>query len=156
MHHASARRAGAIAREKHAAMSKPEYRVALAIVHRDDLFLVARRRPDAHLGGLWEFPGGKCESDESAADAATRELWEECHVRAIAERVLRETVCDYDDRVVRLTPVVCRWTDGEAQPLGSEICRWVSADELLALDMPAINSGIVVAALRALGIAGKD
>ena len=39
--------------------------------------LLAQRPVDKHLGGLWEFPGGKCESNESAVDALSRELHEE-------------------------------------------------------------------------------
>ncbi len=123
-------------------MDKPLQRVSLAIVHRDGRWLVARRRQAAHLGGLWEFPGGKLQPRETARAAALRELHEECGVHATAERTLDLQRCEYEDRVVELTPVVCQWVAGEAVPLGNEECRWVSPAELERLDMPAINSTI--------------
>lgn len=128
-------------------MPKPVHRVALAIVHRGGRWLVARRHADAHLGGLWEFPGGKLHDGESAEECALRELEEECGVRATIERVLPAVACEYDDRIVHLIPVVCRWSAGEARPIASEICRWVEGDDLERLDMPAVNAGIIHAAL---------
>lgn len=129
-------------------MDKPAYDVALALVRRDDQWLVALRHDAAHLGGVWEFPGGKCEPGESAEQGALRELVEECGVRATVERVLAPVCCEYDDRVVRLMPVVCLWQSGAPRPLGSQECRWVSAAELTALDMPAANVEIIRAALE--------
>lgn len=128
-------------------MSKPAHHVALAIVIRDEHCLVARRPAAAHLGGLWEFPGGKCEPLESAATAALRELWEECAVRAATERVFPTITVEYPDRVVHLTPVTCRWLAGEPQPIGNDACRWVPLSELNNLKMPAVNAQII-AALR--------
>ncbi len=48
-----------------------------ALIERDGLVLVARRPLDKHLGGLWEFPGGKIEPGETAANALHREIREE-------------------------------------------------------------------------------
>lgn len=124
-------------------MSKPAIHVALALVHRDARWLVARRHPQAHLGGLWEFPGGKCAPDEPSAAAAVRELYEECGVRAIADRVLKPVFYEYPDRCVNLTPVVCRWQGGEARPLSNQECRWVTLAELRQLDMPPVNAEII-------------
>ncbi len=124
-------------------MSKPEHRVALALVQRGGRWLIAKRAADVHLAGAWEFPGGKLLPGESAADGAVRELLEECGVRADARAVLPEVRCEYEDRIVHLTPVVCRWRAGEPQPLGNEGCRWASPAELAQLPMPAVNSGIV-------------
>ena len=128
-------------------MSKPTQQIALALVHRADQWLVAQRRDDAHLGGLWEFPGGKCEPDETPTQAALRELYEECAVRAEPQQVLDTVTCEYDDRIMHLTPVICRWLAGEPQPLGSQRCRWVNGAELQCLEMPAVNAGIIRAAL---------
>ena len=131
----------------HRPQRPPAVRVALAIVRRDSRWLVARRRDDVHLGGLWEFPGGKCEPGETAEQAAVRELLEECDVVAEVERCLPELRHDYEDRTVTLTPVLCRWLEREARPLGSVECRWVTLDELEAFDMLAANA-VVLAVLR--------
>lgn len=118
-------------------------RVAVAIVPRDGRYLVGQRHPDAHLGGLWEFPGGKCEAGETAGETAIRELREECNVQASIERVLPQLRHDYGDRVIELTPVVCTWRTGEGEPIGTEVCHWYTLDELRKLPMPALNSEIL-------------
>ncbi len=128
-------------------MPKPTHHVALALVHRLDRWLVARRPPNVHLGGLWEFPGGKCEADELPQQAALRELREECRVEATAERCLPPVQYDYEDRVVSLTPVICRWATGAGQPLAGQECRWVTTAELQSLEMPAANEPILRALL---------
>lgn len=126
---------------------KSEVEVAIALVHRGENWLVAKRPPGVHLGGLWEFPGGKREAGESPAETALRELYEECAVSATAEAALPALRHDYGDRVVALTPVVCRWTHGEAMPRGCAECRWATLDEIAVLHMPALNAEII-AALR--------
>jgi 8-oxo-dGTP diphosphatase len=127
--------------------SKPEHRVALALVQRGDRWLVAKRAAHVHLGGAWEFPGGKLQAGEPVEQGAVRELLEECGVQAAPCGVLATVRCEYEDRVIFLTPVICRWEAGEPQALGNEACRWVSTAELTALCMPEINREIIRAAL---------
>jgi 8-oxo-dGTP pyrophosphatase MutT (NUDIX family) len=53
------------------------------VISRGDRLLVCQRPPEKRHGGLWEFPGGKCEAAESDRDAITRELREELGVDVI-------------------------------------------------------------------------
>ena len=124
-------------------MSKPVVEVAVALVYRDDRWLVARRSARRHVGELWEFPGGKCEPHEHAVAAALRELHEECGVCAVAERTLKPVFWEYSECSVHITPVLCRWQAGEIHSSDNETCRWVALEELRQLDMPAANAGIV-------------
>ena len=55
----------------------PVIEVAAALVFRDGKLLITQRNADAHLGGLWEFPGGKREAEETFETCLTRELREE-------------------------------------------------------------------------------
>ena len=63
--------------------------VAAAVI-RDSSgkILIARRADTQHQGGLWEFPGGKVEVDESVETALSRELHEELGVVVSAARPL--------------------------------------------------------------------
>ena len=63
-------------------------RVAAAVVERDGKLLMTRRPPGGPHGLLWEFPGGKFESEETAAEAAVREVREELAVGARAGETL--------------------------------------------------------------------
>lgn len=59
-------------------------RVVAAVICRGQRFLVCRRPFHKRHGGLWEFPGGKCEAGESDLDAVARELREELGVNTKA------------------------------------------------------------------------
>lgn len=56
-------------------------RVIAAVIRRGPNLLVCQRPIEKRHGGLWEFPGGKCEPGESDTDTARRELQEELGVR---------------------------------------------------------------------------
>jgi len=62
--------------------------------------LLAERRADQHQGGLWEYPGGKCEPGESEAVALTRELAEEIGIDATEMSPLMVVEHDYPDKSV--------------------------------------------------------
>lgn len=61
-------------------MLDPLVRVVASVIRRGDRLLVCQRPFHKRHGGLWEFPGGKCENGESDLDAVTRELREELGV----------------------------------------------------------------------------
>jgi 8-oxo-dGTP diphosphatase len=128
-------------------MERPAYFIAVALLRRANLWLVSRRKEDAHLGGYWEFPGGKIERGESAESAAVRELQEECAVRAEAIRALAAVRHEYDDRVVEIVPVLCGWLSGEPRAISGSACRWVSGEELARLPMPPANQAVIRLAL---------
>lgn len=83
--------------------------VVIAIVPHEGSadFLLTRRAPrlNSH-GGQWALPGGRLDKDESATEAALRELEEEVSLKAGAGDVLG-TLDDYPTRSGYLiTPVV--------------------------------------------------
>ena len=62
--------------------------VAAGLVFRDGKLLITQRPAGGHLAGLWEFPGGKREPDESFEDCLRRELMEELGIEVeIGEQI---------------------------------------------------------------------
>src|ERR1041385_7546125 len=82
--------------------------VAAALVFRDGKLLITRRHADAHLGGLWEFPGGKRESDETFEQCLVRELQEELGITVTVGELLEELTHEYPERTVLLKFFACR------------------------------------------------
>ena len=107
--------------------------------------LLAQRQVDKHLGGLWEFPGGKCEANESAVDALTRELQEEIGIAEIHSRPLIKVRHDYGDKKIFLDVYLV--TDWQGEPVGKEgqPLAWVSLKEMERYDMPAADEPIIKA-----------
>lgn len=117
--------------------------VAIALVWRADRVLVSRRPEGAHLGGLWEFPGGKLRKEETPDDAAAREVLEETGVVARPRARRAPIEWRYPDRTVRLHPVDCDWIEGEGEPRGVSELRWATVPELGDLDFPPANAALV-------------
>jgi len=124
--------------------------VAVAIPVRGGRLLVAQRAGGTHLGGAWEFPGGKIRDGEAAAEAARRELLEETGLEARELEPLLVLVHDYPDRAVRLHCFVAREPVGDVEIAGRE-WAWRLREELDAAAMPAANASI----LRALDCRGE-
>jgi len=120
--------------------------IALAIPVRQGRFLVARRTADRHLGGLWEFPGGRIETKEDPAAAARRELVEETGLRADDLEPLVVIVHDYTDRPLRLHVFLAREPAGEVRNDTPREWAWRGLADLERLEMPEANRQI----LRAL------
>lgn len=105
--------------------------------------LVTRRAPDAHQGGLWEFPGGKVEADETLLEALTRELREELGVSVEAAEALMVLEHDYGDKQVRLdVHRVTRWS-GEPRGLEGQPLAWQRLEQLRNWTFPAANRPIL-------------
>jgi mutator protein MutT len=78
-------------------------RVAAAVICKDGRYLLAKRPAHKAQGGLWEFPGGKIESGETAQAALARELVEELDARdVIVGALVGSSKYDYGDLMVHL------------------------------------------------------
>ena len=116
--------------------------VAAAVIERDGRYLITRRQPGVHLAGHWEFPGGKCEPDETLHACLRRELREELNVDVTVGDVLLTTTHDYPERQVELHFVRCGLEGEPAPQLGQEM-RWTPPEELNALEFPAADAELI-------------
>jgi A/G-specific adenine glycosylase len=116
--------------------------VTAAVVERKGRLLVARRLEGSHMGGRWEFPGGKCEPGESARACLLRELNEELGVKAVVHEEIYRTTYAYEDRVLDLRFFRCDLADEPRPLLGQEV-RWVLRRDLSKLEFPPADRELV-------------
>jgi 8-oxo-dGTP diphosphatase len=100
----------------------------------DGRFLVCRRPAGKHLGGLWEFPGGKVEDGESHAAALVRELREELAIEVAVHDALPPVVWHYERASIRLLPYRCTITRGVPHPHEHDQLRWCAPHDFTSLD----------------------
>lgn len=121
--------------------------IVLGVIHNatGDKVLVARRPQGSHLGGLWEFPGGKVRDGETALDALKRELYEEVNVEAGDCTPLISFDYDYPGRSLRFEVWKVRSWTGQATGKEGQETRWADTDSLSAQDFPPANRGVISA-----------
>lgn len=130
--------------------------VAVALVAPDGRILMQRRRADRAHGGLWEFPGGKVEPEESPESALVREIEEELGVRLDPANLAPLTFAS--DPALPPAPraphvillYICREWPGEPRCLDGEAIAWIRPDALLALPMPPLDVPLAKALLKVI------
>lgn len=117
--------------------------VAAAIIQENGRYLVTKRKAGTHLGGLWEFPGGKREPGESLEQCLERELHEELDIEITQPRLRHVIQHAYPEKTVELHFFECRISKGQPLPLGCAEIRWVTAAELETLDTPPADRDLI-------------
>lgn len=96
------------------------------------------------MPGLWEFPGGKIEPEETPQQALQREIQEEMHCEIEIGEQVEHTVYEYDFGIVHLTTFYCRLVQGTPVLTEHIAIQWLKPAELEQLDwapadIPAIE-----------------
>jgi mutator protein MutT len=110
--------------------------VSAGMVFRNGLLLIAQRRTGDHLGGFWEFPGGKREPGETAEECLRRELREELEIEVAVHELVETVEHSYPDRAFCLKFFRCTWASGEPRAIGCQNFAWVTADQLADYQFP--------------------
>ncbi len=102
--------------------------------------VLVQQRGYGEMKGLWEFPGGKVQRGESAAEACARELAEELQVHVHNLRDFYTVEYDYEDFRLAMDCFFCD-VDAGAEPQATDRqldLRWVPRRSLAELTwMPA-------------------
>ena len=124
----------------------------VAALIRDDAgrYLITRRRQGTHLAGLWEFPGGKREADETLEQSLRRELAEELGAVFAVEGLFETVRWTYPEKAVVLHFFRCRVTAGIIAPQEGQLMEWVAPAEFGRFDFPPADAEL----LRRLEAAG--
>lgn len=123
---------------------KKHITVVGAVIVRDGLVYCARRGLSGALPGMWEFPGGKVEQDESFHEALVREIDEELGCEVSVLEPLETTTHEYDFAVITLATFICELVAGDPQSNEHAEERWLPIASLDTLewapaDVPAVK-----------------
>lgn len=98
-------------------------------------YLVARRNPGGSQGGKWEFPGGKLEVGETAAECLVREFEEELAVKVEVGALRATGQFTNGTKLYRLEAYDARLVTRDFRMTEHQELRWVAAEDLAALDL---------------------
>lgn len=122
----------------------PSIEVSAGLLFHAGKLLITQRCADSHLGGLWEFPGGKREAGESFEQCLARELQEELGITVRVGRLWETVNHAYPGKTVHLQFFLCQLIAGDPQPLGCAALRWIGQSELDDMAFPPADARLLV------------
>ncbi len=127
----------------------PKKEIGVAVIWNDQGQILIDRRPqDGLLGGLWEFPGGKIEDNETVSACIQREIAEELGINIEVGKHLMTINHAYTHFRVRLNVYHCRYLEGEPEPIACDEVRWVKPEQLSDFPFPKANTKIIDAIVQ--------
>ena len=119
--------------------------VAVVLIDFDKRILLAQRPKGKSMAGLWEFPGGKVEADETPEIALIRELKEEIDVTVEEACLAPLTFAShkYADFHLLMPLYICRKWSGIVSPQEGQNVKWVALRDLRKYDMPPADIPLI-------------
>jgi 8-oxo-dGTP diphosphatase len=119
--------------------------VACALIDADRRVLIAQRPVGKDMAGLWEFPGGKVEPDESPEAALIRELQEELSIKTKQACLAPLSFVShaYESFHLLMPLYVCRKWQGQPQPNEHQALKWVRPQALRDYPMPPADEPLI-------------
>ena len=103
--------------------------VVAGVIYKDNKFLIAQRNLKKDQGGLWEFPGGKVERNESYKSALIREIKEELNANIKVNEYLGESIHHYPEKDIKLIFYKANLLSEQVELLEHENCQWITKEE---------------------------
>ncbi|MDP2061795.1 MAG: (deoxy)nucleoside triphosphate pyrophosphohydrolase [Phaeovulum sp.] len=118
---------------------------AVALIDVEGRVLLAERPAGKSLAGLWEFPGGKVEPDETPEAALIRELHEELGIETWQSCLAPLSFAShaYADFHLLMPLFACRKWGGIAHAREGQRLAWVRAADLRNYPMPAADLPLI-------------
>ena len=120
----------------------PHHHIGVALVTRADRVLLVHRPQRGLLGGLWEFPGGRCQPDETPEAGTVRQLTDRFGLAIAPTKPLESVRHAFTHFSVTLHPFVCAADNTTVTPIYHQAHRWVDRQELVALPLSRAHQKI--------------
>ena len=116
---------------------------AAALIDAQERILLAQRPEGKSMAGLWEFPGGKVEPNETPEAALTRELQEELAITPTDMKPLTFASHSYDNFHLIMPLFLCQHWKGTPAPQEGQKIAWANIKELASYPMPPADEPLV-------------
>jgi len=126
----------------------PHYDIAVGIIRNNGRVLIDQQPENKLLGGLWKFPGGKLEKEETLKECLRREILNEFGVEINIQNSFMKVKHAYTHFRVTLHVFLCNYISGKAKPKTSTACKWVSLKEMQKYPTPKSNQVILQSLLE--------
>ncbi|MGE4169671.1 MAG: A/G-specific adenine glycosylase [Candidatus Margulisiibacteriota bacterium] len=126
----------------------PHHHIGVGVLWHDGKLLISKRKESQMLGGLWEFPGGKQEENESIAETIVREFKEETDLTIAVGQPVAVVKHAYTHFKITLHAFHCSLVSGTPKALSSDGLRWILPEELKTLPFPKANQRVIEALLN--------
>jgi 8-oxo-dGTP diphosphatase len=102
--------------------------ICSSLSNKEQVFATARGYGD--YAGMWEFPGGKIESGETAEQALMREIREELDTDIRVGDLIQTVEFDYPTFHLSMDCFWCEVKSGKLKLLEAEAAKWLTKEEL--------------------------
>ena len=117
--------------------------VTAGIIHRNEKILIARRKPGMDLEGLWEFPGGKMEQNETPEACLIREIREELGIDIKVLDHIMDSLFQYPGKSICLLVFNAEYLDGQIVLIDHDKVEWIGLNELNVFEFAPADKAIV-------------
>jgi A/G-specific adenine glycosylase len=128
--------------------SKVPIQVAIAIIRKGGKIFIQKRQDTGLMAGLWEFPGGRVEAEETPEQALHREIFEELGITVKNLEKFMNIQHTYTKFLVDLHCYLADFDQGSVKLQAASDSKWVSAAKLPDFPFPAANVRLIEALLK--------
>ena len=117
----------------------PEYHIVAGVIHKGDRILITQRKLEGLLGGLWEFPSGKTQAEETAEQACVRTIREETDLLVEPIEYLTRVKHSYTHFKIVMDVFHCHYQSGKVVLNEAVDYRWITVDQIDQFPFPRSN-----------------
>ena len=117
----------------------PHFNIAVGVIWKGNDILITKRKLGGLLGGLWEFPGGKLNNNESSEECIIREIYEEIGIQIELKSFISNIKHQYSHFSISLDSFHCIYKYGVPKPKTASDMKWISPKEISKFAFPKAN-----------------
>ena len=111
-------------------MKFPVIPVSSGLIIQNNKVLIGLRSKNDNGGGLWEFPGGKIEIDESSENAVIRELSEELDIVCQNPKKIMQYLHRFKNLIYDISFFEVTSFEGSIKKIVHDELEWVDLDSI--------------------------